>query len=228
MGAPSSRLPKKRAAATAQPTPCLYLGCFFFDEPGEPEYTGTFQIVVEAKDPEDAVRLLRKSLKSTREAGSLFTIPTTIYVEGIIKLAGSFEKGLLVNWESRPRPEKDDYQLTNLIPHGEGHQAAGYDFRHGDENTIQAFIDFGGKARAREIAAAKTAGTRIGRPRRSPEEIAKAREESAARKKVRVADAESAKQRRIAERGAKEARRRAIGETLAELNSAGPSRRGPP
>jgi hypothetical protein len=103
----------------------------------------------------------------------------------------------------------------------------GYGLRQGEEETIQAFVDFGGKARAREIAAAKKLGrsrdemgSSAQEPRLSEEEKAKARGESAARKKLRAAEVQAAKQQREGVRKEQEARRRAISQTLTELSSA--------
>src|ERR1700690_1261315 len=83
--------------------PGLYLCCFSMDEFGDTEYTGSFQIVVEGKDPEDAAQLCKKKLRQFRDSKKFFSDPTSIYLESIIRLRGSFKSGLLVNSENGPR-----------------------------------------------------------------------------------------------------------------------------
>ncbi len=45
----------KKRVSKKMPAKELYLGCFSFDRLGDPEWAGTFQLVVEASDPEQAV-----------------------------------------------------------------------------------------------------------------------------------------------------------------------------
>src|SRR5262249_51625107 len=115
--------PKKTA-----PTPSLYLGCFFFDAPGEQDQTGTFQVVVEARSPEDAVDRFSKRLRKLRTTTTLFDDPTTIYINGLIKLSGSFENGLLVNYASGDSPPEPHFGIACLIPEQKDHQAVDYGF----------------------------------------------------------------------------------------------------
>ena len=104
-------------AQSASGDESLYLGCFFFDDfINDEEHTGTFQMVVAASSPEQAVERFRKRLRAIRRIGSVLAGPNTVYLQGFIPLTGSFKEGVLVNYESRPSPEPPDYQLLNMTP----------------------------------------------------------------------------------------------------------------
>jgi hypothetical protein len=57
-------------------------------------------MVIEALNPENAANQFRERLRQIKRSGYLFGRPTTIYLEGFVPLTGSYETGLLVNWES--------------------------------------------------------------------------------------------------------------------------------
>lgn len=87
----------------------------------------------------------------------MFDSPITIYIEGIIKLVGSFKRGVVVNWHSRTVPGGPPALVTNLIPDQESQDVEGFAFRPDggeDEDTVVPFIDFGGMALRRAIRAA--------------------------------------------------------------------------
>jgi hypothetical protein len=152
------RQPKKRES-----TPCLFLGCFSFDRPGDEEWTGTFQLVVEATGPENAVDRCRVRLRRMRTNTTLFDNPVTIYLDGLIRLTGSFQHGLLVNWESGPSPPPPNGTLSCLIPEQTDHSADAWGWeptrrKKGDDHTIEPFLDFGGEKFRRALAAAKSGG----------------------------------------------------------------------
>src|SRR5262245_28533949 len=101
---PAAKPAEARSQKKREVTPCLFLLCFSFDEPGEPEHIGTFQLVVEATGPENAVDRGRVRLRRLRASTTLFDDPVTIYLDGIIRLTGSFKDGVVVNWVSERAP----------------------------------------------------------------------------------------------------------------------------
>lgn len=126
--------PRRRGQQSSRA--CLYLACFYFDRPKRKQ-TGSFQIVVEATSPDDALERCHTRLQHLRAETKLFDEPIAIFTDGVIKLAGSFEEGLLVNWES-PQPLG---RISCLMPETEKHEAVGYSIDHGE--TIEPFLDFG-------------------------------------------------------------------------------------
>lgn len=200
----------------------LYLGCFFFDSFGDRDHVGTFQVVIEASSPDDAVKRLRRRLKAIRAVGSILSGTYTIYLEGLVPLTGSFKEGLMVNYESRPDDEPPDYQLLNFMP--EQGRPTPRSYRLGKDDTKdELFLDFGGKAHLRALEAAKSAdGAHLPpgvwpKPRLSPEEKEKARAQAAAQKVQRAAESAAKKKERQVAAEAKQRRDRALKETLAEL-----------
>lgn len=211
---------KETSALTA---PCLYLGCFFLDTYGEHDHTGTFQMVIEASSPEQAVERFRTRLRAINRIGSVLASPNTIYLEGFLPLTGSINEGILVNYESRPTPDPPDYQLTNMMPEQGIEGPRSYKLTYDDKEGIQPFIDFGGAAHLRTVEAAKKAVQNSSwpasppKPRLSTEEREKARLEAAAQRGQKAAEAEARKKERQAAAAAKERRDRALKATLAEL-----------
>lgn len=157
MPAKPGRQTSKARMRNSSAEACLYLGCFRFDEPGEREQTGTFQVVVEAAGPEQAVERCRSRLKRLHVSTTLFNRPTTIFLDQIIKLSGSFENGLLVNWESGDRPPPPDPRLMCAIPEQDDHGAESYGLRPSKkgEDEDEAFLDFGGETLRRALRKAK-------------------------------------------------------------------------
>jgi hypothetical protein len=150
MGKPLRRRPivhRRKAAAG----PCTYLGCFTFEESGERERRGSFQLVVDATSPRQAVGRCRLRLQKLRDTTTLFDDPVKFYIEGIIKLSGSFAGGLLVNWESGDRLPDPRVRITCLIPEQEDHRALDYRFepegsekrKTGDDHVMDPFLEFG-------------------------------------------------------------------------------------
>jgi hypothetical protein len=202
---------------------CLYLGCFFFDRYREDDdHTGTFQMVVSAQSPEQAIERFRKRLRFIHRLGTVLTSPSTVFLEGIVPLAQPFEEAVLVNYESRPSAEFE-YQLTNMTPE-QGIKGLGFlQIAHDDERDIQPFVDFGGKAHLRVLEAARKLNEKGGpsttplKPRLSVEERDRAQAEAAAQKARRAVEGQAKKAERQAAKEAKQRRDRAFKETLAEL-----------
>jgi hypothetical protein len=202
----------------------LYLGCFFFDRyRDDDDHTGTFQMVVSAPSPEQAIERFRKRLRFIHGLGTVLTSPSTVYLEGIVPLDRPFEEAVLVNYESRPSPEPFDYQLTNMTPE-QGIKGLGFlQIAHDDEQDIPPFVDFGGKAHLRVLEAARKLNEKRGsaatpaKPHLSVEERDRVRVAAAAEKATRIAEAQAKKAQRLAASEAKQRRDRALKETLAEL-----------
>ena len=225
---PTKKPPKK----TAPSGPALYLGCFQFDEPGELNYDGTFQMVVQASTPKQAVDRFRARLRKLRTTATLFDSPVTIYMEGFIALRGAFEDGLLVNWESGQSPTAPHARITCLIPEQDDTDAEGYGFGSDEDGPMEPFLDFGGKTVARALAAARTAAgnapgvatqalpAHIAPPKMSAEERRRLRDEAQALKQQRAAEREAKKKHRVAVQESKKRRALLVGETLAELGTA--------
>ncbi len=235
--------PKRQALKKAKPTRAsaqrgksdtsLYLGSFDFVEPGEPQRMGTFQILVEASDPERAVSRFRTRLRELRTTTSLFDSPTTIYAWGFIELGGSFKNGLLINYESRPAPEFDQV-LHCLIPE-QKHDCQEYGIGSGEDGDSEPFIDFGGVEFGKALARAKrkpglesaSASPTLEprQSRRSPQENAQAREEARQQKEQRAAEKQARRQSRAAAQERKKKRTLAISETLEELGASSRKRK---
>jgi hypothetical protein len=176
--APAAKKKIPRAPAPRAATKSLehYLGCFVFDELSDRDSNGSFQIIVQALGPEDAADRCHALLEKLRSQTTLFARPCSIYIDGIIRLRGSFEDGLLVNYSSTISSGGPRGSIGCLIPEQE-HDAEGYDWtpepkgkkkkkKGGEEGVvIEPFIDFGGQAIAEQRAAedesrAKTAKAR--------------------------------------------------------------------
>lgn len=229
--APATRTRAKKEQESAQrDTPeDLYLGCFTTDEPGEIDHAGSFQVIVEASTPKQAVARLRARLRKIRSETSHFDSPTTIYCDGLVRLAGSFKDGLLVNYVSRQSTE-NDVQIFCTVPEQPGSKDVdSYGFGE-EEGDVEAFLDFGGeafrkalrKARGTNGAAQLNAPIREIQPRRpvrSKEERDAERRALDARKSRRAEESAARKMQQERKRRARESRKNALSETLAELGS---------
>lgn len=216
--------PPKSAAPISED---LWLGCFTTDEPGDIDYAGSFQVMVEASSPKQAVARLRARLRKIRSETSHFDSPTTIYCDGLVRLAGSFKDGLLVNYVSRQRTETD-VQIFCTVPEQPGSKNVdSYGFGE-EEGDVEAFLDFGGEAFRKALRKAKgTNGaaqlnapireTQPRRPARSTEDRDAERREIDARKARRAEESAARKIQKERTRRAQESRKTALSETLAEL-----------
>ncbi|MEI9942232.1 MAG: hypothetical protein WDO69_33870 [Pseudomonadota bacterium] len=221
----TNKSPKRQTAEPRDDSP--YLGCFFFDDYlNDKEHTGTFQMVVAASSPEHALDRFKKRLRAIRRIGSVLSGPNTVYLQGLVPLRGPFGDGILINYESRPSPDPPDYQLLNMTPEQGVEELGSCQLADDDEDGIQPFVDFGGKARERTQEAAKPAGDDLSpsglrqKPRLSSEEREKVRAEQAVLRAKRAADAEAKKRARQAAAEAKQRRERALKATLGELHGA--------
>lgn len=100
----------------------LWLVTFHFDrtigsrEYGDREQSGRFEIIVEATSQKDALRRCREHLERVARETRRFGKSIAIYVDGLIRLCGSFEDGMMVNWTSGNRPPEPHYWMLNLLP----------------------------------------------------------------------------------------------------------------
>lgn len=190
----------------------LYLCCFNFDEVGEKEYEGTFQIVVEARDPAEALDRCAVRIRALRRKKTLFDSPVTIFVQGIIELNGTFEWGLLVNVETGPAAE-DRWTIYCTLPEQEKHEAVEYGL--GDEPTVdegrevEPFLDFGGVAARKALYPSGTRAAPVGRVAPAAENLPS------------VAPKEDAKQREL--KSLQTERANMLAATIAELDSGKPT-----
>jgi hypothetical protein len=217
---------KKAPKSTALISEDLWLGCFTTDEPGDIDYAGSFQVIVEASSPKQAVTRLRARLRKIRSETSHFDSPTTIYCDGLVRLVGSFKDGLLVNYVSRPSTE-NDVQIFCTVPEQPGSKDVdSYGFGE-EEGDVEAFLDFGGESFRKALRKAKgnEAGqltppihaTQPRRPARTKEEREAERREIEARKSRRAEESAARKMQEERTRRARESRKSALSETLAEL-----------
>jgi|GEM_PF-6989332 len=216
---------KPSRASLASSKSCLYLGCFFFDSYlNDQDHTGTFQMVVAATSPEQAVDRFHSRLRAIRRIGSVLSGPSTVFIQGIIPLDGSFEQAVLFNYESRPSPEPPDYQLLNITPE-QGVKGARFlraIQRRRYDPAVHRFWWSGSQPGARSKKAAPPPNAQV-KARSSPEEAAKARSEKGEQKARRAAESAKRKDERVTIARAKARRDQALGATLAEMGK--PDRR---
>ncbi|HKY34446.1 MAG TPA: hypothetical protein VJN18_00790 [Polyangiaceae bacterium] len=213
-----------RASKPTPPAECLYLGCFFYDDVlNDKDCTGTFQMVVSASTPEQSLDRFRTRLRAIHRLGNVLTSPSTVYLQGVVPLTGSFKEALLVNCEFRPRPDAPDYQVVNMLPPQGIKTPGSFELVQGKDESIQPFVDFGGLAHQRAEQRAKESSRPAGwpaqppKPRLSPEERKKQKEEAAANRAKKQLERETAKKVRQAAADEKKKRAAALKVTLAEL-----------
>lgn len=221
----SKKTPASKTATRRADRPLdYYLGCFTFDEFSDRDGEGSFQIIVQARGPEQAAAQCRASLERLRAQTTLFHRPCTIFLDGLLRLRGTFEEGLLVNYTSTisELPAQMPASIYCLVPEQE-HPSESYDWspeprgkkrkkREEEDGVIRApFVDFGGQSLQEERAARKRAETPPPPPPFDP-----AAERRDAEKKK--ADAAAAAKK------AAEERQKALASTMKELQAEGQPR----
>lgn len=222
----SGRSSPPQATKPVPPAECLYLGCFFFDDVlNDKDCTGTFQMVVSAATPEQAVDRFRKRLRAIHRIGNVLSSPCTVYLQGFIPLTGSFKDGLMVNCEFRPTPDPPDYQVVNLIPPQGIESPGSYELAQGKDEAITPFVDFGGLAHQRAKQRATESSAPAGwtahppKPRLTPEERKKKKDEAEANRARKQLERETRKKMRQAAAEEKTKRAAALKATLMELSA---------
>lgn len=193
----------------------LYLGCFEVDQP--PDEIGSFQVVVQASNPDDAAERIKERLRVLRSKSSLFDEPCTIYLNGLIRLVGSFEEGLVVNWECGTSVA----QICCLLPEQPEHPAESYEPSLEDGDIQGPFVDFGGAAFRKALASAKPPPAPPVQPRRSVPQVDLREEikvtQPRGKPKSGPGKKEPPPKKPARVRESKQARLEAIDETLAEI-----------
>lgn len=96
----------------------IYQGYFRYSrhdqESGE---FGSFSILAEAGDVEQATAVFRRRIGDFQTDSELFAGPLTIYLEGVIELGSDLSSGVLMNHTRFPGDI--DISETNLLPGGE-------------------------------------------------------------------------------------------------------------
>ncbi len=145
--------PEPPAQATPGPLRA-YLACFFFDEFGDLDREGEFQIVVQARDAEQAMERCRTLLRKLRAETTLFERPCSLYCKGLLELPDSFEGGVLVNFTSS-RIEGTRSSIACLVPEQEDETITTYEWTPDargeasesdqEDASLEPFLDFGGQ-----------------------------------------------------------------------------------
>jgi hypothetical protein len=137
---------KKRAAAqgdgpgrTSSSGSCLWLVPFYFDRP-KSNGRGSFQIVVEAANPDDAMQACHARLLKLRETTKLFDEPIAMFSDGLVRLTGSFEDGVIVNFEV---PQAGGGRVSNLLPDPADTGAMVFLPANEPDETVEPFMQFG-------------------------------------------------------------------------------------
>lgn len=131
--------PRPPARPTTTTSACLWLVPFYFERP-KTNQTGTFQIVIEGTSPDDAMEGCLNRLHTIRETTKLFDEPIRIFSDGLIRLTGTFEDGLLVNFEI---PQPGGGRIANLLPDPTDNGAMMFLPAIEPNQVIEPFVEFG-------------------------------------------------------------------------------------
>jgi hypothetical protein len=106
----------RRRSSTAESH--LWLVPFTFERP-RTKQRGSFQMVVEAVSPDDAMERCHERLVELAATTALFKEPVKLYSDGLIRLTGRFNEPALLNFEL---PDVDG-RISNLMPEQAKHDA---------------------------------------------------------------------------------------------------------
>jgi hypothetical protein len=96
-------------------------------------------MIVEGTSPDDAMETCHTRLHHLRETTKLFDEPVMIFSDGLIRLTGSFEDGLLVNFEV---PQPGGGRISNLMPDPDDTGAMVFLPANEPDETIEPFVEF--------------------------------------------------------------------------------------
>ena len=83
----------------------------------------------------------RAAVRASGDDVALRSVDEDLF-RGVVKLAGSFEQPVLINWESRDAPPDPSMRLSCLVPREQGkHEAVEYRVDPG-EGEIEPFLEF--------------------------------------------------------------------------------------
>jgi len=100
---------------------------------------GSFQIVVGAATPDDAMERCHESLLELEATTALFKEPIKLYSDGLIRLTGRFNEPVLLNFESA----NVQGRISNLMPEQAEHDAMMFVADHDATRPIVRFVTFG-------------------------------------------------------------------------------------
>jgi hypothetical protein len=84
----------------------LYVGCFQFDSVQDGDaLTGGFEVVVEAKTPEAAVKAFRRHIEQVRKKNDTLAGDMNVFLGGILEVRRPPRSGVLVNWRAQRTPD---------------------------------------------------------------------------------------------------------------------------
>lgn len=116
----------------------LWLVPFTFERP-RTKQRGSFQMVVEAVTPDDAMERCHERLVELAATTALFKEPVKLYSDGLIRLTGRFDEAVLLNFEL---PDVQG-RISNLMPDQPEHDAIMFVADLDATGPIQPFVTFG-------------------------------------------------------------------------------------
>jgi hypothetical protein len=141
---PNTRAPRARRTPRSANASALHLIWFSFETPGTPPRRGGFHVLVRASDARHALERGAERLR-TLAGTSLFEAPTSVYLEGIVELTGTFDPGVVVSFESEQQPSVK-VRLTSIIPEQGTHDTQGHGPAIEDGGHVEPFIVLTGNA----------------------------------------------------------------------------------
>jgi hypothetical protein len=116
----------------------LWLVPFTFDRP-RTNQRGSFQMVVEAVTPDDAMDRCAQRLVDLANTTALFKEPIKIYSDGLLRITGRFDEAVLLNFEL---PDLKG-RTSNLMPEQPKHDAMMFVDDLDAKGPVEPFITFG-------------------------------------------------------------------------------------
>jgi hypothetical protein len=160
---------KNRRSSTADLH--LWLVPFTFERP-RTKQRGSFQMVVEAVTPDDALDRCHERLVELAATTVLFKEPIKLYSDGLVRLTGRFNEPVLLNFEL---PDERG-RISNLMPEQAEHDAMMFVADHdatgrnrtglGAVKACPGCVQLGARRRMRELRSSSVDGDRLGRRRR--------------------------------------------------------------
>ena len=136
-------MPKRAIKKKSRPPPPaadlhLWLVPFTFERP-KTKQRGSFQLVVEAASPDDAMERCHHRLLELASTTALFKEPVKLYSDGLIRLTGRFNEPVLLNFEL---PQAHG-RISNLMPEQPEHDAMMFVADRDPKKPITPFVTFG-------------------------------------------------------------------------------------
>jgi hypothetical protein len=135
---PKRATKKKSRRRSSTADLCLWLVPFTFDR-SRTKQRGSFQMVVEAVTPDDAMARCHQRLLELAATTSFFKEPVKFYSDGLIRLTGRFNEPVLLNFEL---PDMRG-RISNLMPEQAEHDAMMFVADLDATRPIEPFVIFG-------------------------------------------------------------------------------------